>query len=730
MMKTSYNFDRREFLRLTGLAGSGLILSLHSAKSLASNLIFKPNIFIYIPKKGKITLVCHRSEMGQGIRTSIIQLIADELEVPIESVVIKQALGHEKYGDQNTDGSRSISRNWDKLRMMGATARELLKLAGAKRLKVNPKTCEAIQGYVIHKHSGHKFSYQELAEEASRLDHDVKPLLKLPKEFKYIGKDIVGLEAEELTTGKVQYGMDIEIPGMVYVALCRAPVISGKLISFNRRNVLKLPGVLEVFEIERTGVPDNISDSVGVVADNTWSAFEACQKLKIKWDIPKCDISRSDQIKDKFKKVADKESQAKIYREVGRDTTIDNDIQYKSYEYYTSMLCHAPMEPLVATAHVHDNICEIWAPTQSPQKARDTVAKYLGIEKEKVKLNVTFLGGGFGRKSRVDFVLEAVIASKKIKKPVKLVWTREDEIRHGFYHPPAYQKIVVGYNSLGKIKSWEHRSIFTSLKSAFVDEVKELEDWELNLGATPLPFNFPKIKVTGSHVSLPVKVGWLRSVQNIFHSYAINSVMDEFAYQNKIDPILFALKNIGPARIFKYTKDNTQDTSRLIHVIQKVRDISNWEKKLKMGAKLGFAHHFSFNSYLAAVVELDDHSNTHEILIKNVYISIDCGLFVNPNYVRAQIEGSVMFGISIVKYGQISYNNNGVIKEGNFHNYRISRMTESPKVYVDIVKNDNPPAGVGEPGVPVFVPAFTNAISRFLNKRINELPVVLNEKGM
>lgn len=738
--------SRREFLRLTGVSSTGLVMGIclpNIAAAATNTPVFSPNLFIHIPEQGPIGIVCHRSEMGQGIRTGILQLIADELEASIDDVEVIQATGDKKYGNQNTDGSKSIRLNWIRLREMAAYTRERLRHAAAQELGVDVGELRCETGYVKNAAGDVALSYQSLAQRANDYTGEVTATLKDPSQFRYIGKGISGVDVPDFVSGRAEFGMDVKVDDMVHVALVRAPIPGGTIKNYSADKALAVAGVSQVITLDAIPAMANTSNSIGVVASNTWAAFKGCEQLEIDWDLAGLSRMSDSELKQALSDKLSQDSADKVFRQQGErdDDAISST---RSMEFYTPFLVHAPMEPLVATAYVDDNGCEVWAPTQHPQLARSTIANYLGIAEEQVTVNVTFLGGGFGRKSQPDFILEAVAAAKQLGVPVKVVWSREDEVRHGFYHPAALQRIDVGMNADGKVLSWDHRSVFSSMQSVFAPNPTEPGDWEMFLGATTLPYDFDYINIEGSHVETPVRRGWLRSVHNIFHSFAVNTAVDELAREADRDPIEFSLDLIGPGRQVDYEDKSVlqqayalmkslmgqgkpfdgQDTSRLRHVIEQVKILSRWEQKQREGRRLGFAHHYSFGSYLAFVVELEEGAaaNGQWPAVKEVYGVMDCGHYVNENIVKAQLEGSVAFSLSVVYYGEILLDQ-GQVVQSNFHDYRIVRAGEMPPVTLTLIDNHQPPQGVGEPGVPAFLPALTNALARASGKTIRELPI-------
>ncbi|SMF42835.1 xanthine dehydrogenase family protein molybdopterin-binding subunit [Pseudobacteriovorax antillogorgiicola] len=717
------NMSRRGFVQTSaGVAGfvlttqaEGTATKIMAAMAAADpNKEFSPNVFLSVPSKGPIEIVCHRSEMGQGIRNGIPMLIAEELEVNLDDVKIIQATGDKKYGDQNTDGSRSIRFNWDRLRTFGATARTMLETAAAQTWKVKASECYAKEGKVYHKSSGKSLSYQELALVAAKLPVPKDVELKKPKDYKLIGKKSLSVDRKALSTGQATYGMDVERPGMVYAALNRSPTIGGSIKSFDAKDAKKQTGVMDVVTLDAIPQPINTNAAVAVIASNSWAAMQGASKVKVQWqDGPYGKLDTEAYMK-KLKK-AGEPSKLKVAQTEGKKPSA-KPAYTVSQEFSAPFLVHAPMEPLVATAApTKDGGMEIWAPIQDPQRLRASAAGYLKIPEEKVTVHVTFLGGGFGRKSQPDFGLEAVSLAQKLKKPVKVVWSREDEIKHGFYHAASWQKLSADLDKDGNLLSWNHDTVFPTVMTVFQAGVEKPHEFELGMGATNMPYRAGVATVRHGMVDAPVRVAWLRAVCNVFHATAINGFVDELARKVDKDPIDYRLQLIGKSR-----KLGHQDTGRLRAVIERCRDVSNWASRKKKGAKLGFASHYSFQSYVAVVVEVEKDSSG--VRVKQVDMVADVGQVVHPEAVVSQFQGAAVFGLSAALYGDIQVKN-GAVVQNNYHDYPVMRIDRSPKINVDLVENNFPPEGVGEPGTPPVVPAVIAAIRELTGDLITELPV-------
>src|ERR1700693_1784052 len=742
------NVSRRNFMR-GGVFGAGAFVlgvrfypNLLSADTLPHDThvdlaTFHPSIFVGINPDGTVWIVAHRSEMGTTMRTSPPWVVAAELDADWKRVKIEQAIGDKRYGDQNTDGSHSIRSFYDVMRVAGATARLMLIQAAAQQWDVPPAECETELHFVIHRSTNRRAGYGELATAASKFPAPTKEQLTLkPKSaWLYVGKGHVSYDLEAFVTGKAIYGMDARVDGMVYASVERPPVLGGKVKSFDDKETLKVAGVRQTVPIDPFKPPPAFQPlgGIAVIADNTWAAFQGRKKLNIAWDNGPNETYNSDAYKNELR--ATSHNTCKVVRNVG-----DADVEFakggKVYEadYYVPLLAHAAMEPLVALADFKDGKATIWAPTQNPQAAQDIVAKELGIAKEDVICHVTLLGGGFGRKSKPDYVAEAAVLSKKMGRPVKVVWTREDDIKFDYYNAVAsmYMKAALGAN--GKPTAWLQRSVFPPIPSIFDVNAVYGDAAHLQQGWTDIPYDLPNLRVENGPAKAHVRIGWLRSVANIYHAFGIQCFTDELAHAAGRDPLDYLLDLIGQPRIVDLKNvqypnygDSMQaypwETGRLRHVTELAAEKSGWGKR-KQGKGIGFgiAAHRSFLTYAATVVQVEV-NDQGEVRITRVDMALDAGLIVNPEATRAQFEGAAVFGTSVGGRGGITATK-GAIDQSNFQDYPVARINEVPaQTNVYIVDSDTPPAGVGEPGVPPFVAAFCNAIFAATGKRVRDLPI-------
>ena len=718
------NISRRSFVRSIGLASGGLILACNTSvfsgkeKEELKNLIdFNPNLFIQLNSDGSLILIASRSEMGNGVRTSLTSVIADEMEADWDKVIVKQGTGDAQYGDQNTDGSRSIRYLYETMRQMGAMAKAMLISAAAQTWQVSEDECKAENHFVIHS-SGKKLGYGDLVEKAKTLEPPSDIKLKKPKDFKYIGKHLIGVDVKEYSNGIAIFGLDKRIPNMKYVAIERCPVTFGTVKSFDKTEALKITGVIDVIEIPRIEKPFGALGGVAVIASNTWAAFKGKEALKIEWNFGD---NKDYDSKNYMNQITENvHKQGKVGKDKGNiNRAFKNAAKTIESTFQLPHLAHAPMEVPNAVAWVQGDTCEVWAPIQAPQSARKEVADYLETTEDKVTINVTFLGGGFGRKSKPDYVVEAVIASKLINEPVQVVWTREDDIKHGYYHTTSAQYMKASLNSEGNVTGWLHRFALPSIVSTFQPGIDYAAGFEISSAAN-VPFDIENLKVEIGQAPAHVRIGWLRSVINIPHGFSINVFADELAYAANKDPLEFRLDLIGKDRIEDTKAEIKYDTARLKNVLKTAAKNAEWGKELPEGHAFGLAVHYSFYSYVASVVEVS--LKNRKLKVHNVFTAIDCGTVVNKNTVTAQLEGAAIFGMSLAYYGKITAKN-GAIEQSNYHDYQMIRMHQTPNVHVEIVESTERPTGVGEPGVPVIAPAIVNAIFKLTGKRYYNLPL-------
>lgn len=717
----------------------------YGADSMPGGTVDDPLAFVSIAADGSVTIVAHRAEMGTGVRTSLPMVVADEMEALWERVKVVQAPADEaRYGNQNVDGSRSVRHFLLPMRRVGAAARQMLEAAAAARWAVPLAEVKARQHEVVHLPSGRRLGYGELAAAAAQLPVPASAALRLKDraDFRYIGKDRVRLvDLEAIGQGQATYGMDMHLPGMVYAVVARPPVVGGKLRRVDQAKALAVPGVLKVVEIPGfQGAPGFLPlGGVAVVARNTWSAMQGRAALEIEWDDgPNAGYDSAayrqtleTAARTPGKPVRNQGNAAQAWAKAPKSARFAAD-------YYVPHLAHASMEPPVATVRIQGDSAEVWTSIQNPAAAQEAVAKRLQLQPEKVKVHVLLLGGGFGRKSKPDFVDEAAIVAQAMPPgtPVKLVWTREDDIQHDYLHTVSVERLeaVVGKN--GQVQSWLHRSAAPTIASLFAEGAKGQQLFESAMSAINMPYRIPNVRVETAEVAAHARIGWFRSVANIPHAFAAQCFIAELAHRAGRDHRQFALDLIGPARkidpgtladSWNYSESPTlypYDTGRLRGVIEAACQGAGWGRTLPKGHGLGLAFCYSFMSYTATVVEVavDDKG---EVKVLAVDMAMDCGPQINPERIRAQMEGGAVMGLGLALASEITFAK-GRVLQSNFHDYEVLRHNASPRLIRTHLVNDNhklPPGGVGEPPVPPVAPALCNAIFAATGKRVRSLPV-------
>ncbi|MEM7665865.1 MAG: molybdopterin cofactor-binding domain-containing protein [Pseudomonadota bacterium] len=698
-----------------------------------------PALWIAIDEDGAVKITCHRSEMGQQVWTSMAQIVADELEADWDKVEIVQAEGHERYGDQNTDGSRSVRYNFHRLRVAGAAMRKMLTEAAALYWEMDASECTASEGLVSNSRNSDTLSYGNLAELAARLQIPAEDeiTLKEPGDWRFINKEIPSLTIPLITRGEGTFGIDVDRPDMVYAVVARPPQVFGRVGSVDDEAALTIPGVLQTVRLPDARPPALFQPmgGVAVVARDTWAAIQGRNALEIDWrDGPNAAYD-SENFAEAMKQTARRSGT--VRRERGNVRSgLASATQRVEAEYYAPHLSQSPMEPPCATAQWTGDKLECWACVQDPQTTRQTLADLLEIDKENITVNATWLGGAFGRKSKPDFVVEAALIAKEVGKPVKVTWTREDEVRHGFYHSASAQRLEAGLDENGKCTSYLHRTVFPPIASTFVDGMATPTDGEMGLGATDVPFAMPNLRVESGDAKGHLRIGWLRSVSNIYHAFAVQSFAAEMAHAAGRDQKDYLLELIGPARTFDPAdegatypnydasiEDYPIETGRLANVVEKAADMARWGRDLPDGHGLGIAVHRSFLSYIATVIEVSV-SPDGTLRIPGIWLAVDAGTVVNPRHARAQMEGGTIYGLSNALFGEITAKNGAVVQD-NFPSWRVMRMGEAPRAFeVEIVQSNTRPAGIGEPATPPAAPALANAIFNATGHRIRTLPII------
>jgi isoquinoline 1-oxidoreductase beta subunit len=747
------NVSRRTFLG--AIPAAGLVLAVgfprfalsndepkYGADSMPHGWVDDPLVFVAIATDGTVTMTCHRQEMGQGVRTSLPMVIADELEADWSRVRVAQAQADEvRFGNQDTDGSRSVRHFFEPMRRCGAAARTMLEQAAAAHWRVPLAEVAASNHQVVHRPTNRKLGYGALAKAASRLKVPARDTLRLkePAQFRYIGKgDVKIVDGPNIVAGRGMYGIDTRLDGLLYAVVARPAVYGGKVTTHDASAALKVPGVVRVIEIPGTPPPSEFQplDGIAVIATNTWAAIQGRNALKIQWN----DGPNASYDSTAYKTLLETATRkpGPVARNQGDvATALQGAARHVQAEYYIPHMAQAPMEPPAATARIVNGRCEVWAAVQAPQATRDRISKRLGLPLDRVTVNVTLLGGGFGRKSKPDYAVEAALLSQAMDgKPVKVTWTREDDIRHSYYHTVSVEHLEAGLDAAGKPIAWLHRSAAPSIRSIFGPDPQHEQPFELGMGLVNVPFNIPNLRIENPEAAAHTRIGWYRSVSNIPHAFAIQSFVAELAATAGRDPKDYLLELIGPARRIDPGKMNDSwnytespvvyplDTGRLRRVIETAAQQAAWGRKVPAGHGLGMAAHYSFLSYVTVVVEVAV-GNQGELTVARVDIAFDCGPQVNPERVRSQLEGACVMGLGNALLAEITFKA-GRVEQSNFNNFRVARMDVMPRdIRVHLIPADfaTPLGGVGEPGVPPIAPALCNAIFAATGKRIRRLPI-------
>ena len=700
--------SRREFVG-AGIAGAaGLAIGFYLPhKGAAEKESFSPNAYLRITPDNKVTVVVARSEMGQGVRTALPMILAEELEADWKQIEIEQAGASTLFGDQTTGGSASIRTTWDPMRKAGATAREMLISAAALTWAVPRSTCAAENGHIKHAASNRSLSYGDLVAKASTLPIPSDVTLKQSKDYKIVGQRLARVDSPAKVKGEAVFGIDFRMPGMKYAVLSRCPVIGGKVTSFDDKDSKKIAGVSYV---------GKISDSaVAVVAASAWGAMEGRRVLNVTWDEgPNKDLNTA-AILASMKQAASKKG-VNIYS-AGDPAKVSG--RKISAEYTLPFMAHAAMEPGNCTASYQGSKCELWAPTQVPQDCRDSVATAVGLDSDQVKVNVTLMGGGFGRRLEHDYAVEAALVSKAINSPVKVVWTREDDMRFSTYRPASIHQLAATLDGSGYPLALTHRLIAPSISGQKGQPVPNGVDPDLPDEAGPV-YGIPNYSIEYVMTETPVPLGWMRSVYALQTAFALETFIDELAVAAGKDPVQFRLHLLEKDQDLPYFTTMWK-TSRMRGVLQLVADRAGWGKPLPAGRYRGLACFGCFQSYMAEVVEISMENNQPRV--HRVVAAVDCGQIVNPSILEQQIQGGIVYGLANALRAKITIEK-GRVMQGNFDDYAPLRMEETPVVEVYAVPSVEAPTGIGEPSVPPVAPALCSAIYGATKKRIRALPIL------
>ena len=701
--------SRRDFIVAGAAAGAGLVIGVylpHGRKHQAGDA-FSPNAYLKITPDNKVTVVVARSEMGQGVHTSLPMILAEELEADWKQIQIEQAGASTLFGDQTTGGSASVRTTWDPMRRAGAAAREMLISAAALHWGVGRASCKAENGAIVHATSSRRATYGELATKAATLPVPTDVVLKQAKDYKIVGKPLPRLDTPAKVNGSAEYGIDFRVPNMKYALLARCPVIGGKVANFDDKEAKKVEGVSYVGKLT--------DSSIAVVADSVWSAMEGRRVLQVTWDEgPNKDLNTA-AIMQSMREAASKTG-VPLYS-VGDVKKVSGRRIEAAYEL--PFMAHAAMEPGNATAHVEGSKCEIWAPTQVPQDVRDSVAAAIGLDADNVKVNVLLIGGGFGRRLEHDYAVEAAQVSKAINGPVKVLWTREDDMRNSTYRPASYHKLSAVLDGQGWPAAFMHDLVAPSISAQKGQPGEGGVDPDLKDEAA-LVYSFPSAQLRYIQTETPVPLGWMRSVYALQVAFANECFIDELAAAAGEDPLAYRMHLLAKDEDIKYF-DATWRTARMRGVLQMAADKAGWDKPLPAGHYHGIACFGCFSTYAAQVVELSMEQGQPRI--HRVVAAVDCGQVINPNILQQQIQGGVIYGLANAMRAQITIEKGRVV-QGNFDDYAPLRMNEIPAVEAYFVESTEAPSGVGEPPLPPLAPAICNAMYAATKKRVRALPIL------
>ncbi len=702
----SDRLSRRSFIKVVSTAGGGLLLAsqLHfGKKSLMAQQLqaggFSPNIWIKIDRQGIVTITVVRSEMGQGIRTSFAMIIADELEAPIESIRLEFPIADpKKYGDMTTRGGTSIKDFFIPLRQAAATAREMLIAAAADIWKVSASQCRAEKGYVLHPSTAQKIAYGELADKASTMPVPDHPPIKDTKDFRYIGKAMKRIEALEIASGSIQYGIDMTIPELLIATIIRPPVFGATVVNFDATSVLTFPGMKP---------PILIPSGIALIGSDTWTVMKSRESVKVEWDNSTNQELSSEAFRKQF---GDKLGAPTTVSRFQGNPSTSLLLASKRVEarYEVPFAAHAQMEPLNCIANFKENDIEIWAPTQSPQAVQKAVADFTKVPIKNIKVHTTLMGGSFGRGLLTDFVLEAVQVSQNINAPIKLIWTREDNFQHDYFRPASLHQMAAGIEKGNTVNTWVHKIVAPSIQEQVGNDQNPNVPDVVDGAANFMYDSFPNISVEYFRVPTAIPVGWWRSVYNSNNAFANECFLDEIAIAIRLDPVEFRRRLLP-------------DEHRMRKVLEYAVTKAAWWRQLQKNEGHGFACHACYGSYVATIADVSI-SADNKLKVQRIVTAIDCGQVINPLFVEEQIESAVAFAISATIFDEIVVDKGSVVQK-NFDSYRILSQNEMPVIETSIVPSTEPPGGVSETGVPTVAPAICNAIYNAIKKRIRRLPI-------
>lgn len=701
--------NRRRFLQIGVTAGGGVVLGLSwlsacgpSGQEAAAGVLHDLNAFIKIGTDGLVTIMAPNPEIGQGVKTSLPMIVAEELDVDWKTVIIEQAgLDTQKYTRQVAGGSGSVRESWEPFRKAGATGRQMLVNAAADKWKVDPATCTTAGGKVLHKESGKEIGYGELVEKAATMPVPKDPKLKDPANFKLIGQRIGNFDNKDIVTGNMKYGIDTRREGMLYAALVRPPAFGQTLKSFDDAAARKMPGITNVVSFD---------NKVAVLGRSTWEVMQGAKAVKAEWEADK-KLDSSDDYRSEFRKILGKQPDEPKRKDGDIKKAFSGAAKILEAYYECPFLAHNTMEPMNFFAHVKGDEVELYGPIQLPEKARTTIAEKLKIPPEKIKVGMTRMGGGFGRRLMTDFIEEAVSISKLANAPVNVVWRREDDMNGGFYRPMGLYRYKAALDANNKLIAWHHHSTGVT-------------------GNTARENNFPagavaNLQVDTHEYKSPVTVGPWRAPIHNFIAFAEESFVDEIAHAVGKDPVAFRLELLEQAKAQPIGKMD-YNPDRYAAVIKKVAEMAGWGKN-KPGVFQGIGAHFSFRSYVAQIVELTN--NNGNLKVNKIYCAVDCGTVINKSGAETQVEGAMIDGLGHAMYSELTFSK-GKPDQANFDNYRLIRMREAPEIEVQFIENNESPTGLGEPGLPPVGAAYANAVFAATGKRLRSQPFSKSDSSL
>jgi isoquinoline 1-oxidoreductase beta subunit len=705
-MGATMKLSRREFVKLTGAAGAGLVLGVHLPACRppdAAGDPFAPNAWVRLDAEGVLTVMVDRSEMGQGVATSLPMLVAEELDADWERVRFAFApadpvYANPMFGLQGTGGSTSVRAGWEPLRKAGGAARLMLVTAAATRWGVPEAECRTEASHVIHDATDRRLDYGELVEDAARLSVPAEVTLKDPSAFRLIGTARRRLDTADKSRGTAGFGIDVQVPGLLIACVARCPVFGGAVAQYDDAAARAIPGVRHVVQI---------GSGIAVVADHYWGALEGKRALAVTWNEGETAAQTSEKIAQQFRTLA---------AEPGAVARDDGDAAHaltaasRTIEatYALPFLAHATMEPMTATAHVQADRVDVWAPTQNQTGSRDLAARIAGVPLEQAAVHTTYLGGGFGRRFELDFVQDALETSKAVGAPVKVVYSREDDIQHDFYRPASYHVLRAALDGSGNPVAWSHRVVAPSIMARwFPDSIQNGLDGEAVEGAVGLPYAIPNVRVEYRMAETGIPVGFWRSVNHTHNGFVTECFIDELARAARTDP-------------YEYRRRLLADAPRHGQVLQTAAERAGWGTPLPAGRARGIAVHESFASIVAQVAEVSLESG--RVRVHRVVCAVDCGPVVNPDTLEAQVESAMVYGLTAALYGAITIDA-GRVQQSNFHDYEMLRMNEMPTVEVHVVSGHDSPGGAGEIGTPPIAPAVANAVAALTRRPVRSLPI-------